>query len=344
MSTFLDAIARLHETKEKEKAVYKDETTSLVKATQNWMDSLPPQPTETNYLRASGLHGVCPKEFVLNYWQPRPNRFFDWKSRIMMDVGSSLHYQLQNQILGPMGVLYGNWKGPKVLGFDTHFTDCFYPDPEKAIWEMQHQMPLSYIYQEYEVWDEQYRIKGHVDGKISLNRLTYLHDIGDMFKGNIKELYRRLQKIPAGELVNWELKSSGGYVFDKITGEESIPDYYRSQACIYQAKTGIYKTLFWYINRDTMKSKTMIYNYEKHFWTEATRKARIIWEAIRDERLPDAMLACKSPKDDRAKGCTFCEPCFGRRLDFKKYVEDGKRRAAEEGRMLLDLTGLRFPE
>ena len=110
------------------------------------------------------------------------------------------------------------------------------------------------------------------------------------------------------------------------------------QAEIYQKMTGVSKTVFWYINRDTMESKLLLYEFTGRWWKDAVRKATIVWRAIRDETLPISAMACHTPKDKRAKECAFRKPCFDE-MDFKEYVKIGKERAEKEGRKLLNLSG-----
>ena len=304
----------------------------LEKAIKVWLNSRPPREPGTDWLRASGLHSLCPRQFVLNYWHPRPHVQFDWASILRMNIGSYLHYFMQNQVLGPMGVLYGTWwnkkTGVRVGGF--------HPEPE-VDWDTTE---ITWEFQEETVRDEHLRIEGHLDGMVSVERIAYLYEMGDLHKRDPEECMRRMWSMSAGTLVPFELKTVSNYGYTLLEGPKDIAGYYKMQSCIYQKLKGEKRMVFLFINRDTVASKTMLYNYEPGWWRDAKRKAQIVWEAIRDETLPENGMKCHTPTDKRAKNCLFHHPCWlAEPSDFRTYVEEGKIRADESGRKLLDLTG-----
>lgn len=308
---------------------------SLEKSIQSWINGWPAQTSNTDILRASGLHGVCPREFVLNYWDPKPNKKFDWTSQIRMSMGTHLHSYIQNYILGPMGVLYGNWDRVKD-GWVQETIRGVHPDPELSLDEIAHQRPLTWIYSEDTVSDEDYRITGHLDGWVDLDRVGWLDKNFSYARKNPKEASKKLFEMPKGEMILFELKTTGKYIMENLTGPEDIPDYYKIQAVAYQNMTKCHRTLFWYMERDSLKSKMMVYEYDSSWWKEVTKKASVIWRSIRDRELPDSFMACKLPTDKRAKQCVHSERCWSRRLDFKAFVE----RCVEEqpDRKWLDLS------
>jgi len=217
----------------------------------------------------------------------------------------------------------------------------FHPDPEKSIYEIQHQTDLTWRYVEYQHWDPQWRIGGHTDGLICENRIKWIYENRKLYKADPLKAYRELAGCGLDqEMILFELKTAGNYVYDKIDNPDAIAEYYKMQANVYQAMTGIGKTMFWYMKRDDYTSKAFIYEYDQKWWDLAKRKAQIIWEAIRDESLPESMMLCKLPSDKRAKECAHGETCWmnARKLDWPKYVADGKARAEAEGRKLLDLS------
>jgi hypothetical protein len=318
------------------------EHVNLLKSMKVFMDAWPNQPTGTNTIRASGAHDLCPREFVLNYWQPKDGKDFDWKSQFYMSTGTAAHEYVQNYVIGPMGVLYGNWvnhsgdlagHGIKVEGF--------HPDPELAIFEIQHQRPLTWRYKEYSVFQPHWRISGHLDGKVCQNRIAWIFANAKLYKKDPFKAYKEMVDAKLElDLILFELKTAGTFVFDKVTVPEDIADYYKMQASIYQALSGTWKTLFWYMKREDFMSKAFIYEYDKNWYSEAKKKAKIIWESIRDRTLPDSMMKCKLPTDARAKKCVHSEICWAnaRRLNWDAYVDEGIKRAEREGRKLLDLS------
>lgn len=302
----------------------------------------PPSSSFTDVLRASQIHDVCPRQFVMNYWHPTASVSFDLKSHLMMNMGSFLHEFLQNCVLGPMLCLKGNWKHSQS---GQVVKDSFHPDPEDSIRCVVNQEPVNWQFQEQRLFHALYRIAGHTDGILSIDRIQWLSQNLPLVKKSPKEAFKQLAAIPSGEEAIGEIKTTGSFVFNALERPDQIAPYYKSQASVYQALTGIPKTVFWYVSRDTMTSKFLLYVGEKAHWNEAKSKARVIWEAIRDERLPEAFNACKLPSDKRAKTCPFKSECFatGGRFDMARFVQAAKARAAQEGRKLLDLSKVEFP-
>lgn len=87
--SILDAL-QTNDTAKAKKAAARDPTkmANLPGAMKAFMEAMPLQETSTDFLRASGLFYTCPREFVLNYWSPVANRWFDARSQFMMGCGS----------------------------------------------------------------------------------------------------------------------------------------------------------------------------------------------------------------------------------------------------------------
>lgn len=311
----------------------------LPKAVESWMNSWPLQHGSTDILRASGMAYLCPREFIFNYWIPRPHRSFDSKSQLLMSMGTHIHYYLQNCVLGPMGILYGNWQ--TVKDRDRLFMgDSFHPDPEQAQWAVVNQKSLRWEYVEPEVWDKHWRISGHIDGFLSRERIFLYQDLGKEFTRNPRVALKKIWEIEAGKLSQLEVKTTGSFIFKGLETVEQIPDYYKMQAGIYQHLSKVTETIFWYMNRDNMTSKILVYPYDKGQWQDVRRKASVVWRSIRDETLPDTYRKCLLPRNKRAKACAFCEHCFDSSINrkFRDYVKKAKSIAADKGRKLLDLS------
>ena len=132
-----------------------------------------------------------------------------------------------------------------------------------------------------------------------------------------------------------EIKTVGDYGFKQIKEDDpnTIAPYYQSQAAIYQALTGHKATVFWYINRDTMASKVVLFRAKPGLWGDMKRKAKVIWSAIHRRSLPDSYNTCTLPNDKAAKTCPFKKICFSK-CDMAEYALKGLDRAAEEKRVL----------
>lgn len=312
-----------------------DKYMNLPRAVKAWVGSWPSQPSGTDWLRASGMYFTCPREFVLNYWNPRPNSTFTYEAYMMMSMGTHLHDYMQNYLLGPMGVMYGNWERVSAEGYVMEIKEGFHPDPDLAVYEIQHQKPLTWRYEEYRVADKHYHISGHLDGIIDCNKIQWVYENAKMFNFAPKKYCKQLHSIN-GELGHWELKTSGGYAFERVIDGSSLPDYYKNQANVYQTLKKLPRTVFWYVQRGDLDSKCVNYEREEKWWTESKRKANIIWRSIKNETLPESMMACKTPKDKRAKECVYAKECFGRRFDFAAYVQKAKE--SQPDRKWLDLS------
>jgi len=339
----LNALAK----ESKEEASDPKKYAKLKNAVQGWISAWPNQHSQTDVLRASGLHWVCPREFVLNYWNPKPNRSFDFKAQFMMSTGTHLHSYLQDRVLGPMGVLFGMWEHTGTSGI---VKDGFHPDMLGDMERAARGTPVEWRYVEPTVWDERHRISGHVDGILCTNRLRFVERNAKLFKTDPTEACKRLQDLEMGETALLEVKTTGSFVMKNLKNPEDIADYYKTQAAIYQKLTNIPRTLFWFIERDTVQSKTFMYKHEPLLWKDATMKARIIWEAIRDRTLPESRMACKVPTDKRAKACVHADDCWIRVEGMKKPLvppmpfDDWVEQCISEqpDREWLDLTGLDF--
>ena len=315
----LESLRTLESVKEATVEASKPNKYERLKSTvQHWVSAWPNQSSQTDILRASGIYHVCPREFVLNYWSPQPNRSFDFKAQFMMSVGTHLHSYLQDRVLGPMGILFGKWKHTGTSGI---VKDGFHPDMMGDMNRAASGYPCEWTYVEPTVWSDKYRISGHVDGIVCTNRLNFVQKNAKLFKTDPEQACKRLHDLEVGELALLEIKTTGSYVLKNTKSADDIADYYKTQASVYQKLTDIPRTLFWFIERDTVQSKTFLYKYEPARWKDATMKAQIIWEAIRDRTLPESRMSCRMPNDPRAKKCVHAEQCWTRISGAKTFSE-----------------------
>lgn len=313
---------------------------SVSKAVKLWLDNNPSQSSNLEYLRVSGLHGLCPREQVIHYWRPRPNKSFDALSILKMNMGTLFHHYMQNYILGPMQLLYGTWV--KEGEYEDEIAKGFHPDPNLTLWESVRQHELTWKFREETVKDDTYRLIGHHDGEISKDRLKWMNENVKLIKTDFKKACEEVSKIPAGTLALLEMKSTGSFAYEKITEIDSkcIPDYYQMQASTYLWLKKLENTLFLFIDRDTFAMKCVDYVYKPGWVIEAKRKARIIWESIRDEVLPESMMACGTSMDKRAKSCIHADVCWKKGLDFKTFIAECK--LSQPDRKWLDLKDVKF--
>jgi hypothetical protein len=320
-------------------------TANLGGAIKSFVKAWPPQQAQTDVIRASGIYDLCPREFVLNYFAPMRSRGFDPKGHLMMGTGSYLHGVVQNVILGPMGILRGRWTRivEKSGGRSLEIVEGYHPDPELAIHEMSDQLPQTWHYEEYTLWDETYRIRGHIDGIVSLDRCNWLEANGKLFESDPKKAFKELSAIPPGDEAKMEIKTCGSWVFSKMNTPNDINESYRMQSNVYQKMSGMRRVMFWFINRDSMDSKIIPYWYEPAIWQTAANKCQLIWESIRNLKLPDSFKPCKLQTDARAKACPFVGNCFKKWNpgEFESWARTCI--AGQPDRKWLDLTKMTFP-
>ena len=312
---------------------HEEETKSeppVSRAIKSFVSKWPNQPTDTDILRASGMYFLCPREFVLNYWRPQPNKVFDATARVKMHMGTDFHDYMQNRILGPMGVLFGTW----VYRYNEMHTEVgFHPDPHRAISEMQNQLPLTWTYKEATVWDEEYRIRGHFDGAVCPNRLAEANKI--YRRHGLIEAFKELRDMPVEKHKLLEIKTGTAYAQKALTDAKSIPPYYQMQASIYMWLAGFTEAVFLFAERDGFTMKTISYEVEDKWLRDAKRKARVIWRSIKNRTIPESGMKCISPTDKRAKSCVHSSPCFAD-CDWETWIEESI--AMQPDRKWLDLS------
>jgi len=314
-------------------------------AMQHWIEGWESGYGYTDVLRCSGIYDLCPREFVLNYWRPLPGRSFKWISQVRMSVGTHLHLYLQDYVLGPMGILHGTWVDLSVVpegeGGGTK-TEGFHPDPERAQYEIQHQLPLTWRYVEKTVWDESLRIKGHLDGELGLQRVQWINENKELFAAQPAVAAKEMWKIPCEDMALLEIKSTGKVIYDKMVITEKLPPYYAQQATVYQKLSGIDTTVFWYMERGDLVSHCFAYEGEEAWWNEARRKAKLVWRALKNNTLPDSMKACAKPTLWRAKHCAHAKECWDPEFDFEAWRLEQVAKQPE--RKWLDLSDWVEPE
>ena len=286
---------------------------------------------ENTVIRCSGAHDLCPRQFVLDYWNPKGSNCFPFQNQMMAGMGTHIHYYLQNVILGPLGILKGSWKQ---VGSGGSVVDGYYPGSHDFHKQYLETGVLEYEYVENKVWHPYYRFSGHQDGIVDKARIVKFVEMINM-KVSFDSIRRELNKIRHTEEACLEIKNTNTRNFETVSAA-NLPDYYRMQANMYQELSGIHETLFWYLDRDTCSSKMFLYPFEEGYYKDACRKADTVWRAIRDETLPESGMKCLTSTDKRAKECPHAQDCWATRLDFKEWVQ--KQKENQAGRQWLDMS------
>ena len=249
------------------------------------------------YLRVSQISDLCPRQTTYGKLTPAPpvSGPLNFESEMMMGMGTLAHSYLQDNVLGPMGVLAGEW----VCNDCTFSWDGFYGSCPECAKRLGGKLSIP-KYREFTVTNEVLGLQGHVDGLIEINRLKAVADGLPCPKEVKDEEYACL-----------EIKTTNSRAFKIVSGSNELPSYYAMQATLYQLLLGVKKTLFWYIDRDRMGHCSFIYEGDPELEKIAREKIHEVRDALKvGEVLPTTTGVCASIKDSRAKKCPFVEDCF----------------------------------
>lgn len=266
------------------------------------------EPGDDGFFRVSQAYYICPRASV--YWAllPHPENAkicFAPGLRLRMDVGTLLHAYMQNEVLGPAGVLVGYWRRLyKVGGRVKEFLhDGFFPKTEDRDWLT----PWQYQEMKLENADTGYR--GHPDGIVCVSRLM---------NPNVT--------IPAGittaALIRGETFGLDWAHFEfKTTDDSKLRDIkandwrqgeiaYRMQASLYQKLLGCKSSLVLYMDRKYFGLHAFWYEGEVQLVADAEKKVADIRSGITTGKVPERCPECLSAMSTRAKTCPYAPACF----------------------------------
>lgn len=133
-----------------------------------------PPPKPDDWLRASGLADLCPREEALCA-RDKVIRYkrLEADSLVTFDHGSGLHWVMQNLILPEIGVLRGRWSCLKCGHLHGSYENKISRPSTCAKCGNNDRADGSYggsdfLYVECHIANEEYRIKGHPDGFLQL--------------------------------------------------------------------------------------------------------------------------------------------------------------------------------
>lgn len=222
---------------------------------------------------------------------------------LAMKIGTDIHAFIQDDLLGPLGVLLGDWVCSKC----THVHElCFYPK------ECEKCGNKRFTYGEISlISEDKYKFSGHLDGIVCFNRLTALLKDEPL-----------TDDIPQ-DLVHLEIKSSNEYAFDALVSTGMPAIYYQWQANIYHHLLEVDRTVFLYLNVANKDLADILYHHDPLIMEECKEKAALQWECIEAKKMPPAKWKkCKTHKSKDAKTCPFRDRCFF--CDEGKELEEGE--------------------
>jgi hypothetical protein len=308
------------------------------KIVETYVASLESHTNEDLILRASGLGKLCPRQFVLNYWRPLPRESVGLKSSLFMDMGTMLHAYLQNFLLGPAGILFGDWRNVKT---GETITNSYSPGEHVSLRDFRKEGALEWEYVERTLYHPGWRIGGHNDGVVHVERMAQFCEL--VAKGlPATDVVEEIRKSSSeGTKAVLEIKTTGTRIFESLLSSADLSHDYQTQATAYQTLLSMSSTFFWFFNRDTFATKSLIYYRDPLKWDDVRKKAQLVWESIRDETLPDTFMPCASVVSTRAKTCPHASACWSA-LPFSEYVARAK--ASQPYRNWLDLSSWQPPE
>lgn len=248
----------------------------------------PPLNPQTDYLRASGIPSLCPREEVLSVIHKlvRPD-VVDAGLGLTFLHGTALHWGVQNELLGPLGVLYGTWRcdrcgflhGEAVAG--KRVEDWSIPRPR--VCEFDGCKSSGFTYVEHKFIDEGIRLSGHSDGFLVLPGLP---GMGILEVKSVGQKYaREIQQAPQiGHIVQ-------AHVYMMFTGFKWAKILYWQKA-----EFGIKALAEHHVERD----EEMIENIQN--------TVKSVWSGIQSRELPDRI--CANSTCPRAKACVAVKHCF----------------------------------
>jgi hypothetical protein len=237
------------------------------------------------WIGPSRLPELCPRAYTIAWRLGVPFvDQFDADARWRMDLGTGIHQVMQELWLGPAGWLLGAWDCPKchhkhgtatikgavrcpkkceacdhVPGFRTHFT-----------------------YDEIQLRDEEYRIRGFTDG---------------------------LGQLPAQPSEIWDVKSTGAIRYVRSAPRENDV----KQLQIYMDMAGVHRGRLIYVDRMAKKFEGALVEhvvpYDESIVKAMKEKVRVLREALKAPKSEPSLPTCPNG------GAGTYGPCPCKELD-----------------------------
>lgn len=256
------------------------------------------------FIRGSGLYMTCGRrEAILNVY-PHFDREEKIKAgqRLTFDVGHQAHEWWQNRYLGPMKLLWGNWRCQRCAHLATKTLmpgQC--PDCKGG--------QSRFIFEEEQLLDERLRYSGHPDGRVV---------------------------DPNGEpRFLWELKTISASGYESLTSPQVS---HVIQVHAYMRCMGLNEALIQYIDKgrqcDWTHStwgltagkphiKVFHVEFDNAFWHQVEKRIGDYWRAralMAREEIPTEddiktfPRVCAGPSARLAKDCSCRDKCFSLRM------------------------------
>jgi hypothetical protein len=259
----------------------------LILARYGRKEDKPPPSLDTFYYRASGLAYICPRQEVL---QAKYGVFTRVRKPVEeianYDVGTGMHFAMQNIILPTVGVMRGAWKclgcarvyGEQIEGKPVY--EVAIPRPEVCQCGSK-----EFLYREYFLQDRTIGTGGHMDGLIVLPR------------------------YPGMGL--FELKSISQNGAKKVRDVPQIEHVIQANAYMFMSGLQWAKILYW-VKGVYAADKNMIEHHlerDESVWGETKQVLHSIRRGMETGCLPNR--SCAHRACTRAQECPVLTQCFG---------------------------------
>lgn len=254
--------------------------------------------SKTNHLNTSELYGMCMRQKVfagIYLKEPVPSGSSTLAEVAGMESGSFFHRYLQEGPIGNTRALKGGWRCYSCLAVQK---DCY--KPYKC--QCGH---TEFSYVEYSMFDTCYRISGHIDGLICLNRLDKILKKEEWF-----------DFLEPDDLCILEIKSAPSCKVRSLSLDTLHPAYkwqasWYQHMAIEQNLVKNVKTLFLFIDRQFGQTASLMYDMEPAIVCEIKDMSDTVFTCIKNGLIPENRpYDCTGCDCTRAKNCYFRDKCY----------------------------------
>lgn len=230
-----------------------------------------PQPDDV--YRVSSLVRLCPRQEALKHrLKIKSKEKIDHRLQKTFDLGSALHWWIQNKWFGPWGYLVGHWR---CVGCSKLYDGKM---PSGCSCGSTH----GFLYEELTFESKELGIQGHCDGIL---------DVGNQLKA-------------------LEIKSCNSIQFNVVTTKQRdafAP--HKDQLQMYMFMAGVKSGIVLYFEKDTSMIHDFRYDYDQSAVDRVLGRLKQAREAMRTDILPPREV-CQTKDCARAKSCSVRSECF----------------------------------
>jgi hypothetical protein len=250
-------------------------------------------------LHASSLWKTCARRVVLEAALKPTPELTRAGNFLTYDVGHALHHWWQNNYLGPMGVLIGNWRC--LACNDIVVRDAFQP---QACPKCSRPRSDVILYEEYRVHDPVINYVGHSDGIIELDTLRHVFEFKTASPSDFEGLDKpKLEHVVQAHAYMHALKLKSTLIVYQNKGQQ----------CSWSKKGNR-----WSAGR--LNIRAFVIEFDQALWQRYTKRCADHHQAdALVRRLPVVAAPearqferlCTTPTCLLAESCPVVEACFG---------------------------------